>query len=189
MTEQLDDQGIVMPIAAHIEAMKSMAPLSTANQMLTWDKSSYWNRERGEVLPHHQAIFGAYAAFVEREALGQITQEDMDNSNTLFRWVTGLSPHPDEVLSLDPVRGKAMQTIFEYRLERTASIEGEAAVKQMLVSYRTIIRSLVESHWMSLPEAQIMDERLGYLRECTTQEKMTLLENKMRKNALEVITD
>ncbi len=189
MTERSIDQGIVMPLPAHIDALKSMAPLSPANQQLTWDKGPYWNHKRGEVLPHHQALFGAYAAFVERDTLSQVTQEDLSHSDILFRWATGLSSHPDEVRALDPVRGQAMRTIFEYRLEKAAQFEGEEAVKQMLTSYRTVIRAMIESHWITLPEAQIMDDRLGYLRECTNAEKMTLLENKIRKNAQELITE
>ncbi len=188
MTEQNRDQGIIMELPAHIEAVRAMAPVSLQNQLLTWNKGPYWNPERGEVLPHHQAVFGAYAAFVERDTLRQITPDDLKHSDTLLRWVTGLSPHPDTVLSHDPVRGKAMQTIFEYRLERLSQDEGEEAVKQMLSSYRTIIRSMVESRWMTLPQVQTMDEKLGQLRNCTTAEQMTLLENRIRKNTQEIVT-
>jgi len=187
MTEQNEDQGIIMPIPLHIEAMKSLAPHSTANQQLVWNKGPYWNVERGQALPHHQAALGAYASFVERETLGQITPDDLTHSITLLRWVTGLSPHPDEIIALDPIRGPAIKTIFEYRLERIAQFEGKEAIKQMLASYRTIVRAMVESHWMTLPKAQIMDERLGYLRDCTNGEKLTLLENRLRKNAQTLI--
>lgn len=187
MTEQNVDQGIVMPLPPHIEAMRVMAPRSESNQRLTWEKSQYWNASRGDVLPHHQAVFGAYAAFVERQTLGALEPEDFSHSKALLKWATGVSPRPDMVIALDPVRGQAMRSIFEYKLEKMQEFAGDEAVRQMLSSYRTVVRAMVDSHWMDLPPAQTMDEQIGGLRECNTQEKLSLLENRIRKNAQELV--
>lgn len=183
------DQPIVveLPVMRHIEAIKALSPISMSNQMLTWNKSAYWNHSRGDSLPHHQALFGAYAAFVERDTLGQITPSEIQNTETLIRWATGIYPRPDHCIADDPVRGKGMRGIFEYRLENMQALHGDEATNHILAAYRILMRSMVDTRWLLLPDAQVMDERLGRLRACSVAENMKLLENRIRRNAQELL--